>query len=80
MPNPQRFEGLEEDKITWYSNEGREETGYSAGLEEDKIAGFSIRLSPRGVECIKSFGSRRNYRVLKRAVEYISTSGWFREG
>ena len=35
------------------------------GLEEDKITGLSIRLSPTGVECIKSFGSRRNYRVLK---------------
>lgn len=35
------------------------------GLEEDKITGLSIRLSLTEVECIKSFGSRRNYRVLK---------------
>lgn len=40
MPNPQRFEGLEED-ITWYSNRGVPLQAGVFGLEEDKITWYS---------------------------------------
>ena len=40
MRNPQRFEGLEEDKITWHSNSRAWLVTY-AGLEEDEIAWYS---------------------------------------
>ena len=33
--------GLEEDKITWYSNVQRSRPQSRCGLEEDKIAGYS---------------------------------------
>ena len=38
MPNPQRFEGLEED-ITWYSNRGVPLQAGVFGLEEDRLHG-----------------------------------------
>ena len=38
MPNPQRFEGLEEDKITGFSNRYLTPICRALGLEEDKIA------------------------------------------
>ena len=37
MRNPQRFEGLEEDEITWFSNSMSSHVTCSAGLEEDEI-------------------------------------------
>ena len=37
ISNIQRFEGLEEGKITWYSNVDMELLYGKAGLEEDKI-------------------------------------------
>ena len=37
MRNPQRFEGLEEDKITWHSNWSGDGCQGRPGLEEDKI-------------------------------------------
>ena len=41
VPNPQRFEGLEEDKITWYPNLLLLGCYPTLGLEEDKITWFS---------------------------------------
>ena len=41
MRNPQRFEGLEEDKITWYSNEYGVVYLDEQGLEEDEITWYS---------------------------------------
>ena len=41
MRNPQRFEGLEEDEITWYSNVHRKRKRSDAGLEEDEITWYS---------------------------------------
>lgn len=41
MTNPPRFEGLAEDKITWYSNEEQQSTCGSLGLAEDKITWHS---------------------------------------
>ena len=46
MPNPQRFEGLEED-ITWYSNRGVPLQAGVFGLEEDKITWYSNRRTTR---------------------------------
>ena len=47
MPNPQRFEGLEEDKITGFSSKYLTPICRALGLEEDKIAGFSNNASIR---------------------------------
>lgn len=47
MPNPPRFEGLAEDKITWYSNEEQQSTCGSLGLAEDKITWHSNSKMPR---------------------------------
>ena len=41
MRNPQRFEGLEEDKITWYSNAQKYTGNNEFGLEEGKITWYS---------------------------------------
>ena len=41
MRNPQRFEGLEEDEITWYSNRKFADMRAIGGLEEDEITWFS---------------------------------------
>ena len=41
MRNPQRFEGLEEDKITWYSNVKCALMQQKSGLEEDEITWYS---------------------------------------
>ena len=41
VPNPQRFEGLEEDKITWFSNLFLYLEANRNGLEEDKITWHS---------------------------------------
>ena len=41
MRNPQRFEGLEEDEITWYSNHFSTRNHAELGLEEDKITWYS---------------------------------------
>ena len=41
MRNPQRFEGLEEDKITWYSNLYEARHPLPPGLEEGKITWYS---------------------------------------
>ena len=41
MRNPQRFEGLEEDEITWYSNEYGVVYLDEQGLEEDEITWYS---------------------------------------
>ena len=41
MRNPQRFEGLEEDEITWYSNYLATDLLREAGLEEDEITWYS---------------------------------------
>ena len=41
MRNPQRFEGLEEDEITWYSNTPRLDRWPTDGLEEDEITWHS---------------------------------------
>ena len=41
MRNPQRFEGLEEDEITWYSNAKSRYALIQIGLEEDKITWHS---------------------------------------
>ena len=41
MRNPQRFEGLEEDEITWYSNTLQEIKRPYPGLEEDEITWYS---------------------------------------
>lgn len=46
MTNPPRFEGLAEDKITWYSNEEQQTCG-SLGLAEDKITWHSNSKMPR---------------------------------
>ena len=40
MTNPPRFEGLAEDKITWYSNEDQQSTCGSLGLADVKLHGF----------------------------------------
>ena len=47
MTNPPRFEGLAEDKITWYSNEEQQSTCGSLGLAEDKITWHSNSKMPR---------------------------------
>ena len=41
MRNPQRFEGLEEDEITWYSNRKFADMRAIGGLEEDEITWYS---------------------------------------
>ena len=41
MRNPQRFEGLEEDEITWYSNFPDQDAFVLFGLEEDEITWYS---------------------------------------
>ena len=41
MRNSQRFEGLEEDEITWYSNALIAPLHMPYGLEEDKITWYS---------------------------------------
>ena len=41
MPNPQWFEGLEEDKITWYSNSKRPRLIGPTVWEAEEITGFS---------------------------------------
>ena len=41
MRDPQRFEGLEEDKITWYSNAQKYTGNNEFGLEEGKITWYS---------------------------------------
>ena len=38
---PRRFEGLEEDKIAWYSNRGTTRLQHFEGLEEGKITWYS---------------------------------------
>ena len=47
MRNPQRFEGLEEDEITWFSNSMSSHVTCSAGLEEDEITWHSNQHSPQ---------------------------------
>ena len=44
MRNPQRFEGLEEDKITWFSTKNDTIQSKTWGLEGCEIAGFSNLL------------------------------------
>ena len=41
MRNPPRFEGLEEDEITWYSNRKFADMRAIGGLEEDEITWYS---------------------------------------
>ena len=41
ISNIQRFEGLEEDKITWYSNRYFAVNYLFSGLEEDEITWYS---------------------------------------
>ena len=41
MRNPQRFEGLEEDEITWHSNQHSPQLVNRVGLAEDKITWYS---------------------------------------
>ena len=41
MTNPPRFEGLSEDKITWYSNEQERLSPQNGSLEEDEITWYS---------------------------------------
>ena len=41
MSKPQHFEGLEEDKIAWYSNTASIHHQKVLGLEEDKITWYS---------------------------------------
>ena len=56
MSSPQHFDGLEEDKITWYSNEEQQSTCGSLGLAEDKITWYS---NPEPVRVLaKRFGRR----------------------
>lgn len=43
MRNSQRFEGLEEDEITWYSNIACKPLE-GLGLEEDKLQGSQTLL------------------------------------
>jgi hypothetical protein len=73
MTNPPRFEGLSEDKITWYSN--AIPTSFQI-WEAEKITGFSNMDQICSNACAV-WESGRNYRALK---QYISTSGWFRGG
>ena len=49
MTNPQRFEGLSEDKITWYSNACVDVLTMFCGLEEDKSTWYS-----NGEDCVIS--------------------------
>ena len=81
MRNPQRFEGLEEDKITWYSNLYEARHPLPPGLEEGKITWYSnIRqlANQTGLEGCKiaeysnigksksrCFVRKQNYMVLK---------------
>ena len=51
VPNPQRFEGLEEDKITWYSNVIACKPLEGLGLEEDKITWYSNQRSRPQSQC-----------------------------
>ena len=41
MRNSQRFEGLEEDEITWHSNQHSPQLVNRVGLAEDKITWYS---------------------------------------
>ena len=41
MRNSQRFEGLEEDEITWHSNQHSSQLVNRVGLAEDKITWYS---------------------------------------
>ena len=55
MRNPQRFEGLEEDEITWYSNTRFLLRYRRCGLEEDEITWYSneygvVYLDEQGLE------------------------------
>ena len=64
MPNSQHFDGLEEDKITWYSNTGF--SNYSttkllaaSGLEKNRITGFSnIQKEPQRCKEAKLHGTQ----------------------
>ena len=47
MRNSQRFEGLEEDEITWHSNVVIGCQKGLAGLEEDEITWHSNQHSPQ---------------------------------
>lgn len=49
MTNPPRFEGLAEDKITWYSNACVGVLTMFCGLEEDKSTWYS-----NGEDCVIS--------------------------
>ena len=71
MTNPPRFEGLAEDKITWYSNEEQQSTCGSLGLAEDKITWHSNSKMPRLIgptvweaEEITGFSNRKGSFVL----------------
>ena len=41
MRNSQRFEGLEEDELTWHSNQHSSQLVNRVGLAEDKITWYS---------------------------------------
>ena len=62
---PRRFEGLEENRITWYSNQSGVLLTFLLGLEEDKITWYSNTRS--GVTVGRRFRRRWNYMALKPA-------------
>ena len=68
MTNPPRFEGLAEDKITWYSNDSLHGLQSIAGLEEDEVTWYSNaiayhRCAAQGLEKVKPQG-RKWYQML----------------
>ena len=51
MRNPQRFEGLEEDEITWFSNSVSQSRHNSDGLEGCEITWCSSPTAVKNHEC-----------------------------
>ena len=74
MTNPPRFEGLAEDKITWYSNEEQQSTCGSLGLADVKLHGFKPDFFDVPMDF--RFGKVWNCRVLKlhMVLEDVITS------
>ena len=84
MRNSQRFEGLEEDEITWYSNTQKYTGNNEFGLKEGKItwysnASFLHKAAYLGLEGSKLQGAqtspkslsvvrKQNYMMLKPCI------------
>ena len=79
MRNPQRFEGLEEDKITWYSNAQKYTGNNEFGLEEGKITWYSNSCCYRSTRFGEEKATWYSNRIFLMCRWISSLEGWLQD-